>query len=84
MYVSHYKRDIGHWRSDHIHIKNIWTTTKVILTINKWLQPLQKFQFSATTNGILARDEGIYLVVVNHCFTSLLGTNGLLSDIVIQ
>ena len=29
-------------------------------------------------------NSGIVVVVVSHCFTSLLGTNGLLSDIVIR
>ena len=29
----------------------------------------------------MPRQRGVVVVVVNHCFTSLFGTNGLLSDV---
>ena len=44
-------------------------------------------QYSYFLSGYLLSGHGKFdeqVVVVNHCFTSLLGTNGILSDIVIR
>ena len=59
---------VDNWRTYHVILIDLYQTN---------CQLAHAFVFCYVTVG---QDE----VVVNHCFTSLFGTNGLLSDIVIR
>ena len=80
-----------HFQMKHWRVKYLAHRHKIKTMSQDWegrnihwpLYPLENAFYSVIWSKLQHNCYGV-VVVVNHCFTSLFGTNGLLSDIVIQ